>query len=209
MNLMKHKRILLFFAISVLISVSSVYAQNNEAASPFAYRGFSGGMMLHAGFVENALTPLPNHEVSAPTTGIGGAIRFHFGKHLRVGTEGYTSNAKLWGNGSYVQSGWGGLLVDVPFTFNRWTVFAGVTVGGGESKGVYMLQGDATDWQPEEEFYYHKFGFAMVDPFFGIEYRLTDVIHVVLKGDWMMGLGENVTHLPTGPRAYIGFMFYR
>ncbi len=63
----------------------------------WSYRGFSGGMALHTGWVGGASvrlsTPdgrtLPPQAVRGLPYGIGGGIRFHFGEHLRVGTEGY------------------------------------------------------------------------------------------------------------------------
>ena len=54
-------------------------------------------MALHAGWVGGgsvrlttpAGRPLPVQRVRGVPFGIGGSIRFHFGEHLRVGTEGY------------------------------------------------------------------------------------------------------------------------
>lgn len=193
----------------LLLSLNLHPAQAQDQSSKFKYQGFSGGMMVHAGYLQNDLIPIPGKEISAMTTGIGGALRLHFGDHFRIGTEGYSSNAKLWDNTSYVHCGWGGLLVDFPFTFNRWTLVGGLTVGGGGSKGVYMLEGDSADWKPEPELYYHKSAYFMMDPYAAVEYRLTDVIHLIFKVDYMFGMGKHAKELPIGPRAYIGFMFYR
>ena len=51
------------------------------------YQGFTGGMVLHAGYLSGI-------DASAPvtpqglTTGIGGALRVNLGKLLRVGIDG-------------------------------------------------------------------------------------------------------------------------
>ena len=196
--------------IATLISLTLLGNSDTKPKSKFSYNGYSGGMMLHAGYIFAPGVPeLGNYAVSALTTGIGGAIRINFGEHFRFGTEGYSSSANILGNGSYVHSGWGGLLVDVPFTFNKWTVFAGLTAGGGGFKGVYLLEGNAYDWNDEIRTVYRKAGYGMVAPFAGIEYSLTKVINVILKFDYMIPFGKDSFGIPTGPRAYIGSMFNR
>lgn len=179
-------------------------------AKGLEFRGFSGGMMLHGGYV---FSPASEHlhgtAVSAFTRGIGGAIRLHFGDHLRIGSEGYSSTAPVFGNGSYVHSGWGGILADVPLTWKDWTFFAGATVGGGGFKGVYMLEGDASDWEAEKEIIYRKSAFMVVSPFLGAEYRLTQTIRLVVKADCVTGIGRGAEGVPAGPRLYFGVMFYR
>ena len=65
-----------------------------------AFSGYQGGMMFHMGYVQsknfqfNDLlgNPLGNpYQLKGMAYGIGGAIRVGFGKHLRVGMEGYVS----------------------------------------------------------------------------------------------------------------------
>ena len=66
----------------------------STTTAPFAYRGFSGGMMLHAGWVDCGdmrVGLAPAQRLSGLPLGIGGALKVRFGDHLRVGTEGYTS----------------------------------------------------------------------------------------------------------------------
>ena len=63
--------------------------------------GYDGGMMLHTGYLQGTI-PQISHQAKGMPFGIGGAIKFHIGKHFRVGSEGYVSNLKQLKNGSTV-----------------------------------------------------------------------------------------------------------
>lgn len=200
--------------ISIIVLSISMFAQDSvqvsKPKSKLAYNGYIGGMMLHLGYVYHTELPeLGGHTVSALTKGIGGTIKIKFGNHLRVGTEGYVSTANILKNGSYVQSGWGGLLIDTPFKFDRWLIFLGATIGGGSFKAVYMFEGNTDDWKPEERAVYRKSSYGMVAPFFGVEYSLTKVISLIIKCDYMIPYGSGRYGVPAGPRAYIGIGFSR
>ena len=47
-----------------------------------------------------------------------------------------------------------------------------------------------------------------LDPFVGCDFILGGPVHLTLKVDWLSCLGKNVT-LPSGPRVYLGILFYR
>ena len=128
---------LVLFVLPVLLTGGEGVAA--PPGGPLAFRGFSGGMALHTGWVGGgnvrlttpAGRPLPVQRVRGVPFGIGGSIRFHFGEHLRVGTEGYGTYLDYGGTGSRFGIGWGGLLVDWQWHAGRFHPFAGVTVGGG------------------------------------------------------------------------------
>ena len=48
--------------------------------------GYDGGMMLHTGYLQGTI-PQISHQAKGMPFGIGGAIKFHIGKHFRVGSE--------------------------------------------------------------------------------------------------------------------------
>ena len=83
---------LVLFVLPVLLTGGEGVAA--PPGGPLAFRGFSGGMALHTGWVGGgsvrlttpAGRPLPVQRVRGVPFGIGGSIRFHFGEHLRVGT---------------------------------------------------------------------------------------------------------------------------
>lgn len=192
---------LLFIA---LVASCQVMAKDNTGKPLF--RGYEGGMMLHAGYLSGDITPLA-HQATGVTKGIGGVIRLRLGDHWRVGTEGYTSSMGQLDNGSYVKTFWAGLLADYTWTWGRFAPYLGVTVGGGTTTDFLMLEGNKKDWEPETKAYFHKEPFVAIDPFIGCDYIVSSKLHLTLKIDYLNGIGGKELYLPTGPRAYIGFIF--
>ena len=88
-----------YFIAALLATLVSYSALSQEGLK---YRGFSGGMMVHTGYLQSNSFDLQTIQGNYITTskvegmpfGIGGAARLHFGKHLRVGGEGYVSNLR-------------------------------------------------------------------------------------------------------------------
>lgn len=187
-----------------------------EKKSPLAFSGYSGGMMVHSGYVSSSPvtfnrvdgSPAATMKVSGMPLGIGGALKIHFGRHLRVGTEGYSSNLKYGRNGSYSHTGWGGILVDGVYPVGKWFPFAGITVGGGGVKNVTVLEKTTGDFILDEgTTSFRKYAFMAIAPFIGTEYALTPRIHLVLKADWLIDATSRQSDFTAGPRLYIGFMF--
>ncbi|MDR1671106.1 MAG: hypothetical protein LBR57_01130 [Alistipes sp.] len=210
------------------------------------YNGFSGGMMIHTGYIAGGNVVLYDSErdllikdipigVSGPPIGIGGAIRLHFGPHLRIGAEGHVSTLN-YGSGrgsmrnqSHARIGWGGFLADYSWTIGKnWTMYAGGTIGGGSFKNLTLLDATPTDYTLEhrhakidvdddkelEEVVlpgasYRNYSFMVLAPFVGIEYAINDRISLNLKTDWMLKLSNPQKDFATGPRLYFGFTFYR
>lgn len=181
-----------------------------KTTSPFAYRGFSGGMMLHAGWVDCGdmrVGLAPVQRLSGLPLGIGGALKVRFGDHLRVGTEGYTSALSYGDYGSSLSIGWGGLLVDWTFRVGRFVPYVGATIGGGSVENLTLTEKPATDLLPEPLVSYRKYGVGVVVPFVGVEYGLTERMSLTMKVDYMLPLGRAEFDFPSGVRCYVGFMF--
>ncbi len=164
-------------------------------------------MMLHAGYVKTKVKPL-DYKVDGITKGIGGAIRFHFGEHYRIGTEGYVSTLKLMDNGSYMKTFWAGLINDFYWQCGKFMPYVGITIGGGTLTDCFIFEGNNHDWISENNVVINKNPFIAVDPIVGCDYCLTDAVHLTLKLDFLFGFGSKDLFLPTGPRAYIGFIFF-
>ncbi|NMB37063.1 MAG: hypothetical protein GX993_03345 [Bacteroidales bacterium] len=216
------KKKLLSKIITVLIficSFKSLYAQNEQKSGILRYNGFQGGMMLHAGYLSGSPAEMPggseipfSYKASGITKGIGGAARVRFGEYWRVGTEGYVSTLSLnkdLSEGSYVSSAWGGVLTDFYLERNRWSFFIGTTLGVGARKNLLIFEGSMSDWKAEENAYFHKNTFFAIDPFLGVEFAITDVIHLVFRVDCLLQIDNKKLSDLVGPRAYIGFMFCR
>ena len=90
--------------------------------------------MVHAGYLfgDNPNAPqTADGQLCSPqgaTMGIGGSLRVNLWKHLRVGCEGFVSTMKsqntsmrdVLQDGSFVRSGWGGMIADA--CWRRWLV---------------------------------------------------------------------------------------
>lgn len=183
-----------------------------------AYSGYSGGMMLHSGYIFGGKSMPQVGGVSVGDVinmsgfpfGLGGAVRFCFGDYLRIGTEGYSTTLNYNKNASYSRVGWGGLLADCAFRFkDKHLLFVGLTVGGGSSKNLTLMSDTKSDWEVEENTSYRKYAFMALDPFLGYEYSLTPKIHLIFKLDYLLNVSNPQPDFCTGPRVYVGFMFCR
>lgn len=205
------------FAISLLIFACAALAFMPAAAeNKMKYNGYSGGMMLHTGYVfggvstpQHAGTVVATEKMQGLPMGIGGAIRLNFGKYLRVGTEGYSTTLYYGQKGSYATIGWGGLLADCAFTKDRHTFFVGANVGGGAFRNLTLTEPMHHDWEVENNVSYRKYAFMAVTPFVGYEWAMTQKIHLALKLDYLLNVSNPQPDFITGPRLYIGFMFCR
>lgn len=203
---MYHKPITLPVFVAALlflvISVNTMSAQKKKILT-----GFDGGMMVHSGYLKGTMGPEKIPAEGLPF-GLGGVLRVHLGKHIRIGGEGYVSTLNQRGNGSYVRYGWGGLLADAYTVIGRFQPFAGITLGGGAGTTLMMEQTPASAWEHRDGTVFNKQGFMALDPFVGCDFILGGPMHLTLKVDWLNCLGKDVT-LPGGPRVYLGILFYR
>ena len=208
-----------------------VFAQNDTTAlkkeKVRVFQGCSGGMMVHAGYLfgQPAGAILPTGEqisMQGLTYGLGGSMRVNLMKHLRIGCEGFSSNVKsgmtdqhdFLQKGSYIRTGWGGVIADACWRMEKVWPYIGGSVGGGAMRTLSIVDGSQDDWQAEETAILHKQGFGYVNPYVGMDYCITRRIHATFRLDWMLafaqqqhGCRESLLVLPTGPRLYIGIMF--
>ena len=110
-------------AVLLLTASLSAIASGRTDSPDFRFRGYTGGMMLHSGYIQSGRFQLHSGSGTEPVTmqikggatGIGGHVKFAFGTStdmLRVGAEGHSSNVSYRPSPSYSHTGWGGLLVD-------------------------------------------------------------------------------------------------
>ncbi len=211
-----NKMIRRFFILAVVICSinNSCFARENGAK--FAYKGFSGGMMPHSGFFFGGKTAvydtqgalLAVEEMKGIPLGLGGAIRFHFGDYFRIGTEGYGTTLRYGNYNSNVSIGWGGLLADYHREFGKFKPFGGATLGGGAVKNLTLLQDNPQDYTTEQAVSYRDYPFMALCPFAGIEYSLSEKMHLIFKIDYLMNISNPQDDFVRGPRVYLGFMFY-
>lgn len=201
----------LLFALAILLTLgTSLHAAEITHRHPLAYNGFSGGMMLHTGYVSRghiAVGAAPAQHIAGMPVGIGGALKVRFGNHLRIGTEGYASSLSYGDWGSSVSIGWGGLLADWCFPLGRFTPYVGATIGGGVVENLTLTSTPPLDLLPEADTSYRTYGVGLIVPFAGVDYALTSRIALTFKADYMFTLGSPEFDTPTGVRCYVGFMF--
>ena len=194
------RRCIVFFLLVQWLCVAAV-AQDSVRRTRF-----SGGMMVHTGYLSGTIGAVGYHAEGVPF-GLGGVLRFHFIDHIRVGGEGYVSKLSQMPGGSYIRLGWGGLLIDGYWQLGRWKPYAGLTVGGGSLSTLLIRDGDEKDWQPESDALLHNQAVMLIDPFVGVEFALTKAMHLTLKADYILPLTSR--DCPTGVRLYFGFIFAR
>ncbi len=191
-----------------------------RADNTFKFRGYSGGMMVHGGYVQSApfdVTSLSGavQEITMRgfVYGLGGTAKFNFGTlhhQLRVGMEGYGTKAAYAPDPSYVRIGWGGLTLDyIHQSKGKVHPFAGCTIGGGGLKNQIVLDGNVSDMQAEPCGIMRFYGFMTVTPYIGMEISLTQKVRVIIKADYMIDVTGSHPDFPHGPRLYLGILFGR
>ena len=197
--------------ITALMLTICIGGAAHEAAAQEkkAIKGFSGGMMVHSGYLSGCDNPY-NYDAKGPTFGIGGVAKLHLTDHFRAGFEGYFSTMPLRKNiasGSHNKVFWSGALCDWYWKIGKIYPYIGTTVGGGMETAYYMFEGDKHDWLPEASAVFHKQPFFAVDPFVGVEYKVGEALHLTLKADWLLAINSDGLNRPMGPRLYFGFIF--
>ncbi|MDR0364743.1 MAG: hypothetical protein LBH92_06990 [Bacteroidales bacterium] len=202
----------------LLFLIGFVEAQERLSQRKMSFQGYSGGMLFHMGYVKGSRFDVYDMQgnilktcaVEGMPRGLGGAIRFKFGKCIRIGGGGYASTIKYNGNDSYMRVGWGGLLADCVWKINRWLPYAGATVGGGGVKNLTLLQDTKDDFVVEPYVLYRKSSIFTITPFAGVEFALTPKINIVFMFDYQFELSKKSTnYYASGTRFYIGIMFNR
>lgn len=188
------------------VAAASAASEHHETK---AIKGFSGGMMVHTGYLSGGDNPF-GYDAAGATFGIGGVAKLHLSKHFRAGFEGYFSNMGLHkgvSSGSFNKLFWTGALADCFWKVGKFYPYVGATVGGGMETAFYMFEGDKHDWLPEAAAVYNKKPFFAVDPFVGVEYAVGEALRLTLKADWLLAINKDGLNRPMGPRIYFGFIF--
>lgn len=214
----------------------STKSSRSEKKSGKVLTGFSGGMLFHIGYAfsqspdelfRNAslsgLTDQSGLPSDGVTLGLGGALRLHLKDHIHLGLEGGMTTMPLMKSGSNLRNGWGGVLCDYYFTLGKIKPMIGAIIGGGSSKRLYVpadaevLQNDTTLLSLNAS--YTKTPFFLLDPYIGLEVKVSNHAGLVIKVDWMLPFGKSSGTLstddikwrnyisPSGPRIYVGILF--
>lgn len=192
-----------------------------DSANQKVFQGYSGGMMLHMGYMLGTNPDAPtdaagkSYSPQGGVVGIGGTLRVHLWRYLRVGSEGFVSTLnsgmsdqrKRLQPGSFTRMGFGGVNIDACWRKTKAWPYIGGAMGGGAIRSLYLVKGSTSDWLQEEETYFNKQSFFYVTPYVGCDYCVSPKMHITFRLDWMLALNKRHLIMPTGPRLYFGFMF--
>lgn len=220
--ILMRKTLLAYILLSatLLLSAKNTDAENGtvqgNSRHPLAFSGCSGGMMVNVGYgfsgtyrlYDSGGVPLGYFHHRGAPVGMGGAARIHFGKHLRLGGEGYVSTMRYAGHAGYAQIGWGGITLDSQWEIRRWTLFAGGMAGGGSHKNLDVINDEVDDEFQVSRSSYRYYPFMAVAPYLGAEFALSRKVHIVAKVDYVVNVTARRPDFVSGPRFFVGFMFY-
>jgi len=219
------KKIYLLIALVLLPLCLSAQKQEEDASAAYerpeqsekksqkVFTGFSGGMMLHIGYMFSdspeklfSSTGLGNEDFiknlpkSGVCLGLGGTLRIHLINHIHLGAEGGVSTMPLMGTGSSVRAGWGGAICDF---YTNWGIvrpIIGLGIGGGkmkrlyvpkEAEDVYVTDNDSTYYNAS----YTKAPFFYIDPYVGLEIGLGSHMALMIRVDYMLPFGRSQSGL--------------
>lgn len=201
--------------------------ETKAKSSSKVFTGFSGGMMLHAGYLFSddptkvfSNTGLGSWDYvkglpkSGACFGLGGALRAHFVNHVHLGAEGFVSTMPLMNTGSNIRTGWGGVLCDFYTDWGKVRPLIGLTVGGGTMKRLFVpadsigyvpveaSTGDSTHYNAS----YVKTPFFFLDPYVGLEIGLNNHIAIIIRIDYMLPFGTTKSRLTDQTVKWSNFM---
>ena len=213
---MKKKQILILVLALLPLSLMAreqedacTQAEKEQKHSSGIFTGFSGGMMLHGGylFADNPQKIFSNNGLGnvdyvsgLPKDGfcygLGGALRTHLINHIHLGAEGFVSTMPLMRTGSNVRTGWGGVLCDVYGNWGKVRPMVGLTLGGGAMKRLYVPKTDpvAQTGSTATTIYnssYVKTPFFFIDPYIGMEIELAKHMALLIRIDYMLPFNIN------------------
>lgn len=198
-----------------LTGISEKTPREDSEKGAMAYGGFTGGMMLHCGyltagnvaFTASGTSEILSQKVAGVPVGLGGALKVAFGKYLRVGGEGYVTRLTYGRHKSHASIGWGGALVEGVLPFRKCRLFAGAVIGGGSMRHITLFEDVSADFSTEGKVSYRKYGFMAVAPYIGADIPLTDKISLVVKADCLFNASRPQKDFPLGPKLFFGIMF--
>ena len=185
----------------------------SASAERLQFKGYTGGMFVHSGYiwshsfeVTNSLGEISKHQVKGLTFGLGGKLAFQFGKHLRIGTEGYNSTVTYGPHKSTYSVGWGGLLAEYFHEARFASYFVGTTFGGGRVENLIITEPQTLSFHTSE-IVRRKYSTGIIAPYYGAEIKLSNKLRFVYKACYMFSMTNKQDDWGRGFRWYIGINF--
>ena len=216
---MKYKTILIWVLVLLPLGLmaqeqEAVSAPKGEKSKGHVFTGFSGGMMLHGGYLfadspekvfSNSGLGSADYVKGLPQSGfcygLGGSLRMHMLNHIHLGAEGFVSTMPIMRTGSNVRAGWGGVLCDGYLNLGKFRPLIGLTIGGGSMKRLFVPDQDKNVFyytSPDSTHYnasYSKTPFFFIDPYIGFEVDLNSHMALIIRVDYMLPFGKTSSEL--------------
>jgi len=187
--------------LTLLLIPFMLFAQKNEKS-----KVFTGGMMLHTSYLQNADAA---RNLFGMGYGLGGQMSFYVSNRFRLGMEGFTSTKNRNDDLGFYKISWGGFTGAYELGQNRLHIVPAITAGGGKVKDLFFLSVDDTDRLPDEVIYL-VFSDFLVYPSLTLEYSLRSKLTLLLRSDFLFPVfSENRSDFAYGPRFYVGILFNR
>jgi len=191
-----------------------VFTQETPVQKKWGYKGYSGGMFVHTGYVKSGVFKVFDlqgneieKQIKGGTFGLGGKMSVFLNKHFKVGVEGYFSSCRYGINNNSCRIGWGGVTFDVIYPVKKWSPFLGITVGGGSSTNLIFIEKHNNNKNATPVVHY-KVPLCIINPAVGVEFFASNRISLLFKMDYMLNVYKSNSAYPHGPRFYLGVHFY-
>ena len=191
-----------------------VFSQDTIVQKKWGYKGYSGGMFVHIGYVQSGDFTIfdlqgneTKEEIKGATFGLGGKVSIYLNHYFRIGGEGYFSSCIYGINKNNCRIGWGGLVFDVFYPIKKWAPFLGVTVGGGSAVNLIFIKKTQNNKNATPAVHY-KIPLCFVNPAVGVEFLASNRVSLLFKIDYMLNVYKPNNSYPHGPRFYLGVHFY-
>jgi len=191
-----------------------VFSQNTTVDKKWGYKGYSGGMFVHTGYVQSGVFTVFDlqgneikEQIKGATFGLGGKMGIFLNQYFRVGAEGYFTSCRYGVKKNSCRIGWGGVTFDALYPVKKWAPFLGITVGGGSSTHVIFIEKTLNNKKATAVIHY-KYPLCIINPVIGVEFFASKRISILFKMDYMINVYKKTNFYPQGLRFYLGIHFY-
>ena len=183
-------------------------------SSAWGYKGYSGGMFVHTGYVQSKSFSVYDEkdneiktQIKGATFGLGGKMSVYLNTYFRLGGEGYFSSCQYGATKNSCRIGWGGVHFDGVFPVKKWAPFAGITIGGGNITHFICIEKPQNNKKAFSTVFF-KNPLCIINPAIGADFYVSNRISLLFKIDYMFSIYKPEPSYPQGFRFYFGVHFY-
>ena len=190
-----------------------VFSQDTIVPKKWGYKGYSGGMFIHLGYVQSksfTVFDWQDHEIEEQIKGVafglGGKMNIYLNRYFRVGGEGYFSTCTYGSYKNTSRIGWGGITFDLLYPVKKWVPFMGITVGGGSVTNLIFIEKPQNNKETLSVVHF-TYPLYIINPAIGVEFLTSSRISLLFKMDYMLNIYRTPYSYPQGLRFYFGVHF--